>query len=98
MDENNRKIALLDMVLALIVLALFALAPASFELHRDSPELIRAESNVGPGNSSGTSILSKSLMPSTYQVSMEATDQSIPASGIVSDIPNQGGVAIISRP
>lgn len=98
MDENKRKIAFLDLVLALIVLALFGLAPLSFDVNRGNPQRIQAERDVMPGDSEGTSVLSSSLTSSLSRVSMETVGQPVSASGFVSDIPNQGVVVTISSP
>ena len=50
MDVNKRKLVVVDLVLALIVLALFGLAPLTFNSRNADPDLIQGGSNVGSGN------------------------------------------------
>lgn len=60
MNVNERKLVILNLALALVVLALFGLAPAAFNSHNADADLIQVGSNVGSGNEVRTSRIARS--------------------------------------
>lgn len=60
MNVHERKLVILDLALALIVLALFGLAPATFNSHDADADLIQMGSDVGSGNEVRTSTIARS--------------------------------------
>lgn len=98
MDENNRKLVILDLTLALIVLALFGMASLTFNSRHVDPELIQVASDVKPYDDVGTSTIPSSRIPVLHQVSMETTNGSTPLPGFVSENLNDSGSGAISNP
>jgi len=76
MSENKRKLVILDLALALIVLALFGLAPLTANSDHTDPDSILTGNGMGSGNDVGTSTIPRSRTPLLYSVSMEATSAS----------------------
>ena len=98
MDENNRKLVILDLALALIVFALFGMSSLTFNSHHADPEIIQAASDAKSDNYVGTSTVSRNHKLVLHHVSMETTSGSTPLPEFVSEIPNNSGFGAISNP
>lgn len=53
MDGNKKKLAVLNLILALIVFTLFGLAPQAFNAHHADSGAMQAESDAGLDNGAG---------------------------------------------
>ena len=76
MDTSKRKLVVMDLALAFIVLALFALAPTISDSRNANPDLIKIGSDAGSGSDGGTSGIPLSLKHLLFRVSMETTSGS----------------------
>lgn len=98
MDENNRKLMILNLALALIVLALFGISSLTFNSRHADPELIQLANDVKSGNDVGTSTTPGSRTDMLHHVSMETASGSTPLPEFVSEIPNNSGFGDTSNP
>ena len=78
MDENKRKLVILDLVLVLILLALFGLAPPTFYCRHADSDLIQAGCDVASGNDVRTSPIPLSGTLLSHHVLMKTTNGSTP--------------------
>jgi len=97
MDENNRKLVILDLVLALIVLALFGMSSLTFNSRHADSEIIQVASDAKSHNDVETSTVARSRMFVLHHVSMETTSGSTPLPEFVSEIQNNSGSGAISN-
>jgi len=77
----------MDLALAFIVLALFALAPLTSDSRHANQDLIQVGSDAGSGSGWGTSGIPLSLTHLLFRVSMETTSGSTLLPDYVSENP-----------
>lgn len=97
MDENKRKIAFLDLALALIVLALFSMAPQTFPLRTADPGAKNAGNDIATVKDSGMSVMPMNK-PITYRVSMDTSSESSQLSDIPIIIPTDSAAGSSTNP